>query len=155
MSELLTFKRFVELESRVRKIEKHLHLDESRIAPVPAESAITQPIVEPPAEAPTAVEPLSLPIDEKPIEMAAVVATPAVVEPIVPPNLPPPLPVLPVEEELMAGEQLFVTPQQVSHADKRPWAAPSPVAYERAKIVTPRKDEHSSVEQWIGRNWTC
>ncbi len=133
MSELLTFKRFVELESRVRKIEKHLRL---------SEQALPEP--EPPA-----------------IPMAEVVTESAPeTEAVLPPPLPiavvaPPVPLVPEEhDELSVGERLIVAREQADSDEGKPWSAPTAVAYERVATPAPRKDSHSSVEQWIGLNWT-
>jgi len=139
MSELISFKSFVALEARVRRIEKHLHLDAPPIAPVAEQSAPVAPIAAHSAATET----------EEPMRVVAVEHDPVPPEYAVRHVGPPPLPT-----GTFHGQTVPLPVMDVDEA-----AAPTPsspvIAYQPPKpFAAPRKDSHSNIEQWIGLNWT-
>lgn len=132
MNELLTLKRVADLDRRVRRIEQHLQLPNDswqwRDDAAPA-TAAASPVSD--------TVPASEVWPDEPPLAARVEAEPA---PARPPVQPPPLPVMPLPEEPAVAEA-FHTEEVIDY--QPPAMAPAV-----------EKKPTSSVEQWIGLNWT-
>ncbi len=134
MSELLTFRRFVELESRVRRIERHLHLTPE---PAAGESATALPAT--PIATIAQSGPPAIPVAEEVLDVRSAAAEVSPAHVAVPPPLPVIAPAVPVGAiDAMTDD-----------------SAPARVLpYNTPAVAVQRKDTHTSFEQWIGLNWT-